>query len=189
MDTRKLIDTMGIAENLKNYTRHSWTSTLRQESVAEHSWRLSLLAYFVSDEFPQADINKVIQMCIFHDMGEAFTGDIPAFNKTENHEKIEIEKLYSWIDSLPDPYNKKVRDLFIEMDEQKTIESKIYKALDKMEVVLQHNEAPLSTWIPLEYTLNIDHSSEQVEFSNYLKKLKKELNNDSINKIQATYLI
>lgn len=72
---------------------------------------------------------------------------------------------------------------------KKPIESKIYKALDKMEVVLQHNEAPLSTWIPLEYTLNIDHSSEQVEFSNYLKNLKKELNNDSINKIQATYLI
>lgn len=34
-------------------------------------------------------------MCIFHDMGEAFTGDIPVFNKTEDHEKIEIEKLYS----------------------------------------------------------------------------------------------
>lgn len=55
----------------------------------------------------------------------------------------------------------------MEMDEQKTLESKIYKALDKMEAVLQHNESPLSTWIPLEYTLNIEYDSEQVEFSSY----------------------
>ncbi len=38
------------------------------------------MAYFVQDEFPEADIDKVIQMCIFHDMGEAITGDIPAFS-------------------------------------------------------------------------------------------------------------
>ena len=103
MDIKKLIETMSISENLKNYTRHSWTSTLRQESIAEHSWRLSLMAYFISDEFPEADINKIIQMCIFHDMGEAFTGDIPAFNKTDDHEKIESEMLYSWINTLPSP--------------------------------------------------------------------------------------
>ena len=159
MDIKKLIETMSISENLKNYTRHSWTSTLRQESIAEHSWRLSLMAYFISDEFPEADINKIIQMCIFHDMGEAFTGDIPAFNK-------------------------KIKELFMEMDEQKTLESKIFKALDKMEVVLQHNEAPLSTWIPLEYTLNIEYGSEQVEFSDYFKNLKDELNKDSLKKIE-----
>ena len=34
----------------------------------------------VQDEFLEADIDKVIQMCIFHDMGEAITGDIPAFS-------------------------------------------------------------------------------------------------------------
>lgn len=183
MDIRKLIETMSVAENLKNYTRHSWTSTGRQESVAEHSWRLSLLAYFISDEFPGADINKVIQMCIFHDMGEAFTGDIPTFYKTDSDEELESQKLYEWIDSLPEPFNKKVRDLFEEMDKQETLESKIYKALDKMEVVLQHNEAPLSTWIPIEYTLNIEHGESQVAFSEYLKKLKKMINQDSVKKI------
>ena len=72
----------------------------------------------------------------------------------------------------------------MEIDEQKTLESKIFKALDKMEVVLQHNEAPLSTWIPLEYTLNIEYGSEQVEFSDYFKNLKDELNKDSLKKIE-----
>ena len=79
MEPRELINFMAIAERLKCNTRHSWTSTYRHESVAEHSWRLTLLAYFVQDEFPEADMNKVIQMCILHDLGEAITGDIPAF--------------------------------------------------------------------------------------------------------------
>ena len=81
MEAGKFLDLMHLAENLKNNTRHSWTSTGRRESVAEHSWRLTVMAYFVKDEFPEADIDRVIRMCMFHDMGEAFTGDIPAFEK------------------------------------------------------------------------------------------------------------
>ena len=39
------------------------------------------------DEFPEADMDKVIRMCIIHDLGEAFTGDIPTFEKTAEDEK------------------------------------------------------------------------------------------------------
>lgn len=70
MYIKQLIKFMSIAEKLKNNTRHSWTSDGRQESVAEHSWRLSLMAYLVKDEYPDADINKVILMCICHDLGK-----------------------------------------------------------------------------------------------------------------------
>ncbi len=87
MDIGKLIDVMAVAEQLKNNTRHSWTSSGRHESVAEHSWRLALLAFFVRDEYPELDMDKVLQMCLIHDLGEAFTGDIPAFVKTEEDEK------------------------------------------------------------------------------------------------------
>ena len=80
MDSRAFLDFLKVAEKLKCNTRHSYTSSGRCESVAEHSWRLAVMAYFVRDEFPEADIDKVIQMCIFHDMGEAITGDIPAFS-------------------------------------------------------------------------------------------------------------
>lgn len=183
MDIRLLIKTMQLAENLKNNTRHSWTSSGRQESVAEHSWSLSILAYFVADEFPEADMNKVMQMCIFHDMGEAFTGDIPVFLKTEDHEIEETKQINNWIASLPEPFSNKLKLLFEEMEEQKTLESKIYKALDKMEVILQHNQADISTWLPLEYTLNLEHGAAQVEFSEYLKQLKAAINDDSRKKI------
>lgn len=183
MNIRSLIETMQLAENLKNNTRHSWTSSGRQESVAEHSWSLSVLAYFIADEFPEADINKIIQMCIFHDIGEAFTGDIPVFLKTEEHEIEETNQINKWISSLPNPFNTKLEHLFKEMEEQKTLESKIYKALDKIEVIFQHNQADISTWLPLEYTLNLEHGASQVEFSQYLKQLKAAINHDSILKI------
>jgi len=186
MNIKKLLEIMSIAEKLKNNTRHSWTSSNRHESVAEHSWRLSLMAYLVKDEFPDADINKVILMCICHDLGEAITGDIPAFYKTEKDEIVENKEIIRLISNLPEPYKKELSELFLEMSEQKTIESKIYKALDKMETLIQHNEADISTWLPLEYELNLTYGEKEVEFSKYMKELKQEINKDTINKIECS---
>lgn len=184
MNIRKFIEIMAVAENLKNNTRHSWTSSNRHESVAEHSWRLSLMAYFVKDEFPKVDINKVILMCIFHDLGEAVTGDVPAFYKTESHEIVEDRAVQQLLENIPEPYKKELTMLFLEMHEQKTLEAKIYKALDKMEAIIQHNEASISTWLPLEYELNLTYGKKEVEFSKYMKELKQAINEDTINKIQ-----
>ena len=77
MEDRTLLDFLARAEKLKCNTRHSWTSSDRHESVAEHSWRISLMAMLLTKEFPEADMDKVIRMCLIHDLGEAFTGDIP----------------------------------------------------------------------------------------------------------------
>lgn len=55
--------------------------------------------------------------------------------------------------------------MFAEMIEMKTPEARVYKALDKLEAVLQHNEAPLSTWIPLEYELNQTYGMEEAKAS------------------------
>ncbi len=186
MNVKKFIEIMSVAEKLKNNTRHSWTSSNRHESVAEHSWRLSLMAYFVKDEFPDVDINKVILMCIFHDLGEAITGDIPSFNKTESDEVAEDREVHQLLNDLPEPYKKELSMLFLEMHAQKTIESRVYKALDKMEALIQHNEADISTWLPLEYELNLTYGEKEVEFSEYMKELRKAINEDTINKIQCS---
>ncbi|MDD5936978.1 MAG: HD domain-containing protein [Clostridiales bacterium] len=183
MEMKSFLETIKLCENLKNSTRHSWTSTGRHESVAEHTWRMTVMAYFMQDEFPEADINKVIQMCIFHDIGEAFTGDIPVFLKNQDHEVTEANCINEWIGSLPEPYHTKMKELYKEAEAQETLEAKLYKAIDKLEVVIQHNEADISTWIELEYTLNLTHGEEQVEFSDYLKALKAEINEESRQKI------
>jgi putative hydrolase of HD superfamily len=184
VDVRKLIEILSVAEKLKNNTRHSWTSSGRQESVAEHSWRLALMAYLVKDEFPDADINKVILMCIIHDLGEAFTGDIPSFNKTDDDELTERQKLRLFLDSLPEPYREELSGLFEEIYTQETIESRIFRALDRMEAVIQHNEADISTWLPLEYELNLVYGEKEVEFSEYMRRLKRAVNEDTLMKIK-----
>ena len=70
MTPRQLLDILRVAERLKDTTRHCYTSGGRHESVAEHSWRIALMAYFLRDEFPEADMNKLIRMCLIHDLGE-----------------------------------------------------------------------------------------------------------------------
>ena len=183
MKPQELIRLMKIAENLKNNPRHSWTSTGRHESVAEHSFRLCFTALFLKDEFPDADMDKVIKMCIIHDIGEAFTGDIPTFEKTGEDEKKEEDVVRRFTGALPEPYRTELGNLFEEMNALESEEAKIYKALDKMEAVIQHNEADISTWLPLEYELQLHYGEKEVAFSSYMKGLKEAANEDTRKKI------
>lgn len=74
MKPEKLIEVLSVAERLKDAVRHCYTSGGRRESVAEHSWRITLMAYFVSDEFPDADLLKIMKMCLIHDLGKLLPG-------------------------------------------------------------------------------------------------------------------
>lgn len=183
MVPRKLLDALLVAERLKDTTRHCYTSEGRQESVAEHSWMMALMAFFMRDEFPEADMDKVIRMCIIHDLGECFTRDIPTFEKNHAHEQTEENLLYSWIHSLPEKYAVEMRELYEEMAERKTIEAKIYKAIDSLEALIQHNISDLSTWIPKEFDFNLTYADDKVAFSDYLKSLRQAVREDTIKKI------
>ena len=185
MDVKKYLETIHLAEGLKDELRHCYTSKGRHESVAEHSWRITLMAYFLKDEFPEADINKVIRMCIIHDLGEVFTGDIPTFMKTGADETVEENLLDQWVASLPSPYNQEMKELYLEMKEQKTIEAKIYKAMDSLEALISHNESDIHTWSENEYSLNMTYADDRVAFSEYLTKLRELIRQETIQKIEA----
>lgn len=185
MNPTDLLNILHTTEKLKDTTRHSYTSGGRHESVAEHTFRLALTAYFMKDEFPEADIDKVILMCLIHDLGEAFTGDIPAFEKTQSDEETEKQLLMDWLGSLPCPYNAELIPLFEEMAERKTLEAKLFKALDGLEAVIQHNEAPLSTWSANEYDVNLTYAEDRCAFSPYLKELRAIVKEDTIQKIKT----
>lgn len=187
MEIKAYIELMHLAEKMKCNTRHSWTSTGRHESVAEHSWRLCMMAYFLQDEFPEADMDKLLTMCLFHDFGEAFTGDIPSFLKSEKDEEIELEAIDGFLETLPESYRSKLIPLFREMDELVTLEARIYKALDKMEAIIQHNEADTSSWLPLEYDLNLVYGLKEAQFSPYLAALRKELQDITRSKAPEYY--
>ena len=183
MEPRALLDALHVAERLKDETRHCYTSGGRHESVAEHSWRITLMAYFLRDEFPEADMDKVIRMCLIHDLGECFTGDIPSFDKTRRDEEREEDLLLAWVASLPEPYRAEMRALYGEMAARETLEAKIYKALDNLEAVIQHNESDIRTWEEREYALNLTYGDDKVAFSPYLQSLRRAIREDTEKKI------
>lgn len=184
MNPREYIEFLSKIEKLKCNTRHSWTSSGRRESVAEHSWRLSVMALLCADEYPELDINKVIKMCLIHDFGEAVTGDIPSFYKTENHEKEEEKAIKNLFSTLPDDICTEFSTLFDEMNALATPEAKLFKSLDNLEAVVSHNEANLSTWIPLEYEENLVYGQKNCEWSEWTRELREELRKDSVKKIE-----
>ena len=183
MTQKELIDILHVAERLKCNTRHCFTSSGRHESVAEHSWRIALMAMLLKSEFPDADMDRVIRMCLIHDLGEAFTGDIPTFEKTQADVQREDVLFDAWVQTLPEDTRAEFTALLREMNELQTAEAKIYKALDKLEAVISHNESDISTWLPLEYDLQLTYGAENVAFSPYLQGLKDELNRQTREKI------
>ena len=184
MTSREYLEILHVAERLKDTQRHCTTSKGRVESVDEHSWRISLMAFLLKDEFPEADVNKIISMCLIHDLGECFTGDIPVFNKTDQDREVEDSLLEQWVRSLPESVSQRMLALYAEMNEMKTLEAKIYKSLDKLEALIQHNESPISTWAENEYQLQQTYALDTVAFSSWLTGLRQEILKDTLDKIE-----
>ena len=177
MQPKELLEILQVASRLKTYTRHNWTEENRKESVADHSWRVALMAMLLSseEEFKEVDMNRVIRMCLIHDLGEAFTGDIPTFLKSEGDGTKEDEIFFFFLETFPDGNREEWQALLTEMNERKTVEAKLYKALDKLEAVISHNEADIRTWLPLEHELQYTYAVSATAFSEYLINLRKEV--------------
>ena len=185
MNAREYLEILHVAEKLKDTPRHCTTTRGRTESVAEHSWRVSLMAFLLRREFPDVDMDRVVDMCLIHDLGECFTGDIPTFVKTDSDRSVEDCLLDQWVSSLPEEVASDLKSLYAEMDAQETKEAKIYKAMDKLEALIQHNESPLSTWSENEYELNKTYAFNNVTFSEWLTELRQEILQDTLDKIES----
>ncbi len=185
MTGREYLEILHVAERLKDTPRHCTTTKGRTESVAEHSWRMSLMAFLLKGQFPELDMGKVVDMCLIHDLGECFTGDIPTFIKTDGDRETEDTLLARWVAALPEGVSERMTALYREMDAQETPEAKVYKSLDKLEAVIQHNESPLSTWSENEYELNKTYAFDTVAFSDWLTALREEILRDTLEKIEA----
>lgn len=183
MQQRELLNFLSKLECLKTNGRHSTTRGGITETVAAHSWRLAVLALLVAPEFSEIDSNKLIRMCLIHDFGEAITGDIPSFLKTKAHEATEENAVETLLTSLPQPQREELTALFREMDAHETQEARLYKALDKMEAVIQHNESDISSWLPLEYELQQTYAMENAAEFPYLKELRALMLQDTLDKI------
>lgn len=187
MKPDELLGILSQAGRLKTTTRHCFTEADRKESVADHSWRIALMAMLMTgiEEYRDFDMNKVIRMCLIHDLGESFTGDIPTFEKTESDAGVEDDLFAGWVQTFPEPQRSEWTSLLREMETLETKEARLYKALDKLEALISHNESDIRTWLPLEYDLQLTYGRENMQFSEYLKELRASIDNWTREKIAA----
>lgn len=130
------------AERMKNVLRSAYTSEGRRESTPEHSWRLCLLAMVLRDRLPALDFERVLKMCVVHDLGEAIHGDVPAVAQTAPGAKAADERqdLLALMQPLPAPVQAEFLALWDEYEAAATPEAQAVKAMDKLETIIQHNQ-------------------------------------------------
>lgn len=187
---KQLLSVRGCIDQLKIQLRHSWTSTGKGESVAEHSWALSFLVIMFAGFVDQSvDIEKCLVMAIVHDLPEAVTGDIPYFlveSEDRALEKSSNEKvaMKSICRKFPKQLGKKLYDAWLEYATGTTYEAKFVKALDKVEAQMQRNSSPLSTWVSDEFPDSQSRLDQFCDFDSFLKELRLEIQKESKLKIQ-----
>ena len=155
-----ILDVLQLAERLKFELRHSYTSSGRRESVAEHTWRMALMAVLVEPLLTQKiDTARLLKMIIIHDLVEAEAKDVSALDVLRNPEiklqkaKLEEQAIENLRQALKDTNGQEIYELFHEFEKKETYEARVANALDKLEAQLQHNEADISTWEELEYDM------------------------------------
>ena len=151
MDTARLagiLDFLQAADRLKTTVRSGYTSAGDQESVAEHTWRLCLMALVLAPEFPDVDFARLVKICVIHDLGEAIGGDVPAPEQARRaaagavggKSADERRDLLALVSSLPDEPREEIIALWDEYEAASTPEARLAKALDKLETILQHTQ-------------------------------------------------
>ena len=138
-----MLDFLRAAEALKTAQRSGWTSAGEQESVAEHTWRLCLMALVLHPSFPGVDFGKLIRICIIHDLGEAIGGDVPApeqARRAASKSADERRDLLQLLAPLPATLREEISALWDEYEAALTPEARLAKGLDKLETIMQHTQ-------------------------------------------------
>ena len=185
----QLVRFLGLAERLKRELRHSWLSDGRQESVAEHTWFIALMALLSHGHLrTQVSLERVLAMAVVHDLAEAKVGDIPYFetgDRKRDKAKREQEAMEEIAAMLPSQDGQNIRALWLEFEEGETPEAKFVRALDHLEVQAQHNLAALSSWEPIEYDLVYTKMDERCAHEPILQALLNVIRNDAEVKMAA----
>jgi len=189
-ELKNVLDVLALAEKLKFELRHSWLSNGRQESVAEHTWRMSLMVVLLEPYLDQEiDTARTLKMVIVHDLVEAEAGDVPAFEVNTPQAKAlkqakELEAIENLRHKLGNGIGQHVYELWHEFEAKQTYEAKVANALDKLEVQLQHNHADMSTWLEIEQEFAL-MMGRHTDFDSCLTQFKGLIEEVALQKMES----
>jgi len=142
---KRSIDFLTMARGLKTTKRTGWVmrEVPQVESVADHSWRMTLMAMVAAQQNSNVDVSRCVQIALVHDLAEATVGDITPHCGISDEEKYrrELEAITTMTSKLGGALGgDEILQLWKEYEEGTTEEAKLVKDLDKLEMILQAQE-------------------------------------------------
>lgn len=178
----KILNFVNQAEQLKNTMRQCWSSTGKQESTAEHTWRLCLMVMLFEKYLPTLDTLKLMKMCLIHDIAEIVDGDIPAIIHVPNKSQKERKNLILLTKDLPTHLKEEILTLWDDYENIGSLEAKVSKALDKLETLMQHNVGQNPE--DFDYQFNMTYGKQYTNEIEVLKIVREVVDADTYNRIQ-----
>ncbi|MFW9924781.1 MAG: HD family hydrolase [Candidatus Thorarchaeota archaeon] len=179
MSDDEILDFLKESLRLKRMLRSGWVysgvSLANVESVADHSFSVSLISLLVSmDEKKKGkeiDTQKVLIMALLHDLSESVSQDIDRRVRKFSPEKydafkseLDLKATQFLLKLLPKLIAEDLDRIYQEFHEKKSIEAKIVSEADRLDTILQ-----LQEYIRLGH-----HSSNFSEFfDNFRKEVEK----------------
>ncbi len=108
-----------------------------QESVAEHIFRTTMIAYVLARLAGDADADRVVCMALFHDLAEGRTGDLNYMN--QKYVTVDEERATEDMTRAL-PFGEEIRSLCAEFRAQASPEALLVKDADNLEMLLQLKE-------------------------------------------------
>jgi putative hydrolase of HD superfamily len=183
MNKQKINDILLFLERskvLQSVARYSKSLDGEQNTVAEHSWRLALMAYVIGTECKvNVDMARTLALALVHDLAEAKTGDMDAYAQikvgigiAERKAVLEDLAMRDMTDDLS--FGNWMYSLWKEFEDQQSLEAKFVKALDKIEGFLHIAEDGVGVYVPSEF--HADYADKAVavfdEATNHIPELK-----------------
>jgi putative hydrolase of HD superfamily len=181
-----ILEFLRAAERLKTVARSGWTSAGERESVAEHTWRLCLMAMLLYDRTPGVDLARLLKMCLIHDLGEAISGDVPAPAQSDLAPKSERERadLVQLTASLPAVLQQEILHLWDEYEDATSSEGRLAKGLDKLETILQHSQGKNPE--EFDYAFNLGYGQRYTAADPILAALRARLDEDTARRAKLS---
>jgi len=184
-DLEGVLAFLRAAERLKTVTRSGWTSAGEQESVAEHTWRLCLMAMLLYGRTPGIDLARLLKMCLIHDLGEAIGGDVPAPAQQAGGNKADRERadLLLLISPLPPELQNEIRELWDEYEAADSPEARLVKGLDKLETILQHTQGKNPA--DFDYAFNLGYGQRYTAADPIMAALRARLDEETARRARS----
>jgi putative hydrolase of HD superfamily len=154
--------------------------------VAEHTWRLCLMAMVLAPSFPDVNFERLVKICIIHDLGEAIGGDIPAPEQVKRggaKSGDERRDLIALLAPLPEALRTEITGLWDEYEAATSAEARLAKGLDKLETILQHTQG--ANPVDFDYRFNLGYGRQYTADHPVLAELRRILDDETEARARA----